>query len=150
MDPRHVLSLSPFRVLAALTSLVMVVPGGPAARSQPSLHTTPADVMCASSHFATHQDYSAAGRYPEAVTVGEFNADGRLDLAVADGGSDRVSILLGNGHGNFRVAFTYGVGSGPHSIAVGEFNDDDRPDLAVANTYSDNLSILLGNGDGSF
>ena len=47
-----------------------------------------------------------------------------LDLAVANGGSDNVSILLGNGTGSFGTANNFGVGNAPQSVAVGDFNSD--------------------------
>jgi hypothetical protein len=96
-------------------------------------------------------DYGA-GSNPSSVAVGDFRGDGKLDLVVANDGSNNVSILLGNGDGTFQAAVNYGVGSGsaPTSVAVGDFNGDGKLDLAVANELSNNVSILLGNGDGTF
>ena len=34
--------------------------------------------------------------------AGDFNGDGRTDLAVANYGSNDVSVLLGNGDGTFQ------------------------------------------------
>ena len=74
-----------------------------------------------------------------------------LDLAVANDGSDNISILLGNGNGTFVTpAVNFGAGNAPQSVAVGDFNNDTIQDLAVANFHSDNVSILLGNGNGTF
>ena len=84
------------------------------------------------------------------MAVGDFNGDGKLDLAVANVGSNNVSILLGTGTGSFGAATNFGVGSDPFSVAVGDFNGDGKLDLAVANFNSDNVSILLGTGTGSF
>ena len=72
-----------------------------------------------------------------------------LDLAVANLGSDNVSILFGDGNGTFGMANNFGAGDGPQSVAVGDFDGDGNQDLAVANLGSDNVSILLGNGDGN-
>jgi hypothetical protein len=87
---------------------------------------------------------------PVSVAVGDFNLDGKLDLAVA--GSNTVKILLGNGAGGFAqpAGSPIGVGTGPFSVTTGDFNLDGKPDLAVANRDSDNVSILLGNGSGGF
>lgn len=46
----------------------------------------------------------AVGAFPQSVAVGDFNGDGKLDLAVANGGSNTVSVLLGDGTGNFTLA----------------------------------------------
>jgi len=64
--------------------------------------------------------------------------------------TDDVSILLGDGTGNFSAATNFGVGTTPFSVAVGDFNDDANQDLAVVNEGTDDVSILLGNGDGTF
>ena len=91
-----------------------------------------------------------AGTDPDSAAVGDFNGDGKLDLAVANEGSNNVSILLGKCDGTFQAAVDYGAGSNPSSVAVGDFRDDGKLDLVVANDGSDNVSILLGNGDGTF
>jgi hypothetical protein len=92
----------------------------------------------------------AVGSTPRSVAVGDFNGDGRPDLATANGGSSNVSVLLGNGMGSFGTATSFEVGSAPGSVAVGDFNGDGRPDLATANIGSSTVSVLLGNGTGSF
>src|SRR2546422_886081 len=90
------------------------------------------------------------GTHPQSVAVGDFNGDGRPDLAVANFGSNTVSVLLGIGDGSFQPARTFAAGTSPLSVAVGDFNGDGRPDLAVANFGSNTVSVLLGIGDGTF
>jgi len=80
------------------------------------------------------------------VAVGDFNGDGKSDLAVANAYSNNVSVLLGTGTGSFGPATDSTVGSGPRSVAVGDFNGDGKSDLAVANANSSNVSVLLGTG----
>ena len=82
--------------------------------------------------------------------AGDFNGDGKTDLAVANSGSDSVSVLLGRGDGTFQTDTNYPAGSGPVSLATIDFNDDGKLDLAVGNITSSDVSVLLGNGDGSF
>jgi hypothetical protein len=97
-----------------------------------------------------------AGMTPRSVAVGDFNGDGRLDLAVANSGSTNVSILLGNGDGAFRPAVNYGAGPRPGVVAVGDFNGDGKPDLIVTDYGSPpdfnngSVFVLMGNGDGTF
>src|SRR5262249_39062652 len=105
--------------------------------------TTPA--TCNPVSFASPVNFDA-GNNPHSVAVGDFNGDGKQDLAVANRVSDNVSILLGDGAGSFSGPTNFGAGSGPYSVAVGDFNGDGKQDLAVANYFSNNVSILLGNG----
>ena len=93
--------------------------------------------------FIARQDF-AAGRSPQSVAVGDFNGDGALDLAVANGFND-VSVLLGNGDGSFQAARNFGAGSNPISVALGDFNGDGALDLAVTNRDSNNVSVLINN-----
>ena len=92
------------------------------------------------------------GSEPWSVAVGDFNGDGKPDLAVTNLITDNVSVLLGNGDGTFQTAVDYGTGIEPFSVAVGDFNGDGKLDLVVANGggRSNNVSVLLGKGDGTF
>ena len=109
--------------------------------------TTP--VTCAPVGFAEATNF-AAGGIPYSVVVGDFNGDGKQDLAVANSVSDNVSISLGDGTGHFSVPRNFGAGDTPRSVSVGDFNGDGKQDLATANFGSDNVSILLGDGAGHF
>jgi hypothetical protein len=95
------------------------------------------------------------GSFANSVAVGDFNADGFLDLAVPNFGVDRmgsdtVSVLLGTGTGRFGAPTTFQVGTSPAWVAVTDFNGDGVPDLAVANYSDGTVSVLLGTGTGSF
>ena len=61
-----------------------------------------------------------AGNNPKGVGVADFNGDRRLDLAVADGGSNGVSVLLGDGRGGFSTAAgsPFPAGSTPYALAI--------------------------------
>jgi hypothetical protein len=100
--------------------------------------------------FQTAQNFDTGGMGSVSVVVGDFNRDGKPDLAVASESSASVSVLLGNGDGTFQTAHNFDVGGSPASLAVGDFNGDGELDLATANIFSDTASVLLGNGDGTF
>jgi hypothetical protein len=70
---------------------------------------------------------------PQAVAEGDFNGDGRLDLAVANVTSGSLQIFLGNGDGTFQVFATYPTGIAPRSVIAVDFNRDGKLDLAVVN-----------------
>ena len=96
------------------------------------------------------------GTQPGAVATGDFNHDGKLDMAVANTASNNISILLGNSDGTFQTTMNYAVGQDPVSIAAVDLNLDNKLDLAVA-FHGGNppgptggVSLLLGNGDGTF
>src|SRR5439155_1711685 len=76
--------------------------------------------------FLTAVNY--AGVSPDSVAVGDFNGDGKPDLAVADG-DGTVAVRLGKGDGTFQSALNYGAGVLPRSVTVGDFNGDGKPDL---------------------
>ncbi len=85
-----------------------------------------------------------------AVTVGDFNNDGRLDLAAAGhhSSASKFAILLGNGDGTFAYGQQY-TSFSPFDITPADFNGDGILDLVVAN-LDKNVGIWQGTGDGSF
>jgi hypothetical protein len=84
--------------------------------------------------------FYAAGSHPVSLAARDFNGDGKLDLAFADG---NVSVLLGNGDGSFQSARTFNA-DGASFVTVADLNGDRIPDLITRS------SALLGNGDGTF
>src|SRR5436190_9369741 len=93
------------------------------------------------------------GPEPISVAIGDFNRDGKQDLAIANFSTNpgTVSIRLGDGLGGFSSAPDVDVDLSPNSIAIGDFNGDGRQDLAVA-SYSTpgTVSIRLGDDLGGF
>lgn len=87
--------------------------------------------------------------------TGDFNNDGKFDIATSNWSVNNVSILLGNGAGGFSSPTSYPIaGNGPAALTAGDFNSDGKSDLAVATSLpgSNNgtVSVLLGDGAGSF
>src|SRR5258708_611507 len=72
-----------------------------------------------------------AGSQPVSLAVGDFNNDGKQDIAVANVNSAYVSVLLGTGAGSFSTPTNFVTGSGPFSLVVGDFNNDGQQDLAT-------------------
>jgi hypothetical protein len=118
------------------------------------LNTTPTGSDTPS--FAAPQSF-AAGSSSTSVAVGDFNGDGKPDLAVIDA-SGTVSILLNTtatGSVSFAAPQTFAAGTNPGPLAVADFNGDGMPDLAFASQGSNAVSVLLdttatGSGTVSF
>jgi hypothetical protein len=87
-----------------------------------------------------------AGSSPEYLALGDFNGDGNIDLAIVDSDSNSLTVLLGDGAGNFAPApySPLATGPTPFGVAIGDFNGDGRADFAIANFGGNTVSILLG------
>ena len=88
---------------------------------------------------------------PTSLTTGDFNHDGKLDVATANTFNNTVSILLGNGQWRSHLAGSpINVGRRPQAIRAGDFNGDGYSDLAVANYSDGTVTTLLNNQNGTF
>jgi hypothetical protein len=92
--------------------------------------------------------------------IGDFNGDGRSDLAVVDPGNpgNPITVAFSNGDGSFRLtqratgltAFAAALGQGATPV-VGDFDHDGAADIAlVGGSGSASIPVALSNGDGSF
>jgi len=94
--------------------------------------------------------YVSCPGYFLSVAITDLDADGRVDVAVVNSNSNRVSVLLGNGDGTLRSMTDFVTGGTPSSVAIGDLNADGTPDLAVTNYSSSTVSVLPGLGNGLF
>lgn len=115
--------------------------------------------------FKAPATYAAGGVARGGVAIGDFNGDGKPDLAIAqfqaiNSTQSAVDILINKGDGTFKPFYAIGVRPGARAVTVGDFNKDGKTDLAVADgfgvnnqldkTYPAGVTILLGNGSGGF
>ena len=112
--------------------------------------------------FATQVTYTV-GTDPVSIATGEFdngttnvNANDFIDMAVANEGSNTISILLGNGDGTFQTLSPpppLKTGNKPVAVVAADFHNltgTGALDLAVANQADNTVSIFQGNGNGTF
>jgi hypothetical protein len=118
--------------------------------------------------FQAAQTYDSGGVAPGGITLADVNGDGKLDLLVANEGSEQfgdgngnAAVLLGNGDGTFQTAEIFETFSpyaaGLASLAVADLNGDGKPDVVETTCFYSTcfegtgaVVVQLGNGDGTF
>ncbi|MCG7215714.1 FG-GAP-like repeat-containing protein [Paenibacillus mucilaginosus] len=96
----------------------------------------------------TTLDHDTPVQSPRAISVGDLNEDGKLDV-VTTNVQNTVSVLLGDGEGGLALPDDYSTAGSPRYTAIGDFNGDGHQDLAVA-SESGHISVMLGQGNGQF
>ncbi|MFK8114027.1 MAG: S8 family serine peptidase [Rubripirellula sp.] len=104
--------------------------------------------------FSLGAEIPSGGQSPVAITVGQFDDDGRPDIAIANNGVSpldpgNVGVILNLTTG-FEDAVTYPAGDGPISITSARLNGDATDDIAVASIQSNSVTVLSGSPTGEF
>jgi hypothetical protein len=111
--------------------------------------------LCGTPSFTKGKTFEV-GNTLRSVVKGDFNGDGKPDIAVASLESNFISVLLGDGAGGFGAAKNITVGIRPVAIEAADFNGDNKLDFAVSvlasasNPHDPHTVILLGDGAGGF
>ena len=90
------------------------------------------------------------GTHSHGVATADFNGDGKADLVVVSTGSNRLSVLLGNGDGTFKPAVNYTAGVEPKSVMAGDLNGDGKIDLVTCSQRDNKVYVFINNGNGTF
>src|SRR5439155_8158201 len=118
-------------------------------------------LLSASSTFSSPVSYNV-GSAPspsvpnvsqDGVTYGDFNGDGKADLAVVHSANSTVNILINKGNGTFNPAVSYPTGStNTVWVRVADVNGDGKRDLVLLGSHNNagSVGILIGNGNGTF
>jgi hypothetical protein len=129
----------------------MVLPGKAAIKYAVAMTLFFSGIL-ARAQFETRGSFSTWPYSPISAVIGDFNRDGKLDLAVVSDlpppGS--VMIFLGNGDGTFTAGASYSPAVQPFFAATASLRKNGILDLVVGDTLSDYVYVMLGNGDGTF
>src|SRR6185437_4117143 len=124
--------------------------------------------LVAATSYQTHASSSAdklftttlihVGPDPRVVAIADVNHDGKLDMIVVNSNSHvydsvgSISVLLGDGEGNFRLSTgsPFPAGHLPHDVGIGDFDGDGNLDLIVPNHQTPYVRLFLGDGNGTF
>ncbi len=117
-------------------------------------NTLPTQLDNGRSYAAYAAQAAGNGNMADSIATGDFNRDGKLDVAVTYLEDNVVRVLQNNGAGGFTLTGTYATGTQPYSAASGDLNGDGAPDLVTVNTSVNSptgtISVFLNNGNGTF
>ena len=99
--------------------------------------------------FTVSANSPATGVFPSAIAAADLNADGAIDLVIANQISNTLTLLMGNGDGTFTAAADVPTRNGPTAMAVADFNNDGKLDLAVTNSVDQSVSVFLNQNCGA-
>ncbi|CAF2417401.1 unnamed protein product [Rotaria sp. Silwood2] len=107
----------------------------------------------AAAEFSNRKTYSTGSApQPYSITVGNFNDDSYVDIAIVNSGTDNLDILFNSGNGTFVTQITYPIGAdlSPRFVIAYDVNKDNYLDIVIVNSNNNSISALAGHGNGTF
>lgn len=80
----------------------------------------------------------------------DVNADGNVDLIVANNKGNNITVFLGNGSGSLTKLGSFAAGDNPIDLDSADINGDGHVDVAIANHDTSYVTLMLGDGTGNF
>lgn len=80
---------------------------------------------------SSHSVGTTPGAMPIALTTGDFDNDGKIDVAVANAGEPTITVLFGTGFGAFGTVVNLTSTANPVAVAAGDFDNDGFVDLTA-------------------
>jgi hypothetical protein len=111
--------------------------------------------------FQSETKFFKVGKRPyQRLRAGDINNDGADDIVTTNSEGDNVTVLLGDGRGDFKEATgsPFPCGDAPFGLGIGDLNKDGNQDLAIINSPGsmaegkgrNGLTVLMGDGAGKF
>ncbi len=135
---------------ATYQSISVLVNGLTAFSSKPFAVTFPDGGIINACSFAAKVDVTT-GSKPYSVAIGDLDADGKPDLAVANETSNTVSVYknistLGSlTSSSFASKVDFVTGAKPYFVTIQDLDGDGKPELIVTNNDADKVSIYKNN-----
>jgi probable HAF family extracellular repeat protein len=100
-------------------------------------------------NFANTENY-IAGRGPTGVSLDDLDADGDLDIAIANIVDNNIGVLFNAGDGSFSPQKLHAAGGSPLYLSTGDISGDGKLDITVVNIDSNTVRSLINDGTGYF
>jgi len=91
------------------------------------------------------ENFFDGGSYPSNIGLGDFDGDGRIDIALSNYQDKRITVDPNRSSSNISLytnSYNFAVGTAPANITVNDFNGDGKPDIAVDSRMNFSLSVL--------